>query len=59
VHAALKIIQENPFRQPLYYGEFRRILTRRFPYKIFYAITRDRIVVFRVIHIKQDYRLLL
>lgn len=28
----------------------RRILTRRFPYRIFFVVERDVIIVFRVIH---------
>jgi plasmid stabilization system protein ParE len=30
---------------------------RRFPYKVFYLIEGNRIIVFRVLHHKQDHRL--
>ena len=30
--------------------EVRRILTERFPYRIFYVVRPDAIVVFRVLH---------
>jgi plasmid stabilization system protein ParE len=59
VESALEAIQENPFRQPLYHREFRRAITRRFPYKIFYVVRGDRVIVIRVIHAKQDYRTLI
>lgn len=39
----------------LYHRDFRRALLRRFPYKIFYQIIGDRIVIFRIIHAKQDH----
>ncbi len=39
----------------LYYRDFRRALLRRFPYKIFYQIIGNRVVIFRVIHAKQDH----
>jgi len=39
----------------LYYRDFRRSLLRRFPYKIFYQLIGDRIVIFRIIHAKQDH----
>ena len=42
-------------RERLYYRSFRRTLLRRFPYKIFYQIIGDRVVVFRVLHAKQDH----
>jgi hypothetical protein len=29
-------LEESPERFPLYYRGFRRVLTRRFPYKLFY-----------------------
>jgi len=30
--------------------EVRRVLTRRFPYRVFFILTEDAIVVFRVLH---------
>jgi plasmid stabilization system protein ParE len=32
----------------------RRVLTRRFPYRIFYVVRPDAIVVFAVLHAAQD-----
>lgn len=53
---ALKLLEQDPKRRHLYYRNFRRLLTHRFPYKIFYLIERDRVIVFRVLHAKQDHR---
>ena len=49
-------LENHPERPPLYYRDFRRLLTRRFPYKLFYRIERDRVVVFRILHAKRDHR---
>jgi hypothetical protein len=32
---AMLALEEGPERQPIYYRDFRRVLTDRFPYKIF------------------------
>ena len=45
----------NPERRPVYYRGFRRILTRRFPYRL----EGDRIIVFRVLHAHRDHPRLL
>jgi len=53
--AAMASLEQNPQRERFYFREFRRILLRRFPYKIFYQIIGERVVVFRVLHAKQDH----
>jgi toxin ParE1/3/4 len=53
--AAMRKLEENPERERLYYQNFRRVLLRRFPYKIFYQIIGSRVVIFRVLHAKQDH----
>ncbi len=55
VRRAIRSLEDEPARRPLHYREFRRLLIRRFPYKIFYLVERDRVVVFRVLHGKQDH----
>ena len=35
---ALLALEQTPLRQPIYYRDFRRIMTDRFPYKIFYRV---------------------
>ena len=56
VRRAIVLLRNNPERHPIYYRDFRRVLLRRFPYKVFYRIETERIIVFRVLHNKQDHR---
>lgn len=56
VALSLRNLALTPELQPLYYRSFRRILIARFPYKIFYQVIGDRIVIFRVMHAKQEHR---
>ena len=37
----------------LYHRNFRRILLRRFPYKVFYQVIGQRVVIFPVLHVRQ------
>ena len=53
---AVRVLEETPERRPFYYRGFRRMLTRRFPYKLFYRVEADRVVVFRILHAKQEHR---
>ena len=57
VRRAVLLLRDHPERYPIYYRGFRRVLLRRFPYKVFYRIEGDRVIVFRVLHTKQDHRL--
>ncbi|MDX2081103.1 MAG: type II toxin-antitoxin system RelE/ParE family toxin [Terrimicrobiaceae bacterium] len=52
---ALLRLEASPERFPVYYRDFRRVLTRRFPYKIFFRIIGGQIIVFRVLHGAQDH----
>lgn len=54
--ADLRITAE---RRPEYYRGFRRVLLRRFPYKIFYGIDGDRVIIFRILHSRREHRRLL
>jgi toxin ParE1/3/4 len=49
----------DPERRPDYYRGFRRVLMRRFPYKLFYRLEGDRVIVFRVLHAHRDHPRLL
>ncbi len=51
-----ELLEEHPERRPIYYRGFRRLLTRRFPYKLFYRLEGDRVIVFRILHAKRDHR---
>lgn len=50
---AIRQLETNPERERFYYRNFRRVLFRRFPYKVFYQVVGQRIIVFRVLHAKQ------
>ena len=51
----MKSIRQNPEQNPPYYRDVRRQITNRFPYKVFYRIEGDTIVVLRILHAKQDH----
>ena len=57
IDRALEIIRASPEAHRKLHREFRRVLTRRFPYAVFYTIQNDRIVVFAVLHTARDPRL--
>jgi toxin ParE1/3/4 len=54
--AAIRLLEINPERRPFYYRDFRRIITHRFPYKLFYRVEGERIIVFRILHAKREHR---
>lgn len=52
---AMLALEESPERQAFYYRNFRRLLTDRFPYKIFYRVEGDAVIVDRVLHGARDH----
>ena len=50
---AMQSLERDPKRERLYYLNFRRVIVRRFPYKIFYQVFERRVVVFRILHGRQ------
>jgi len=52
---AMIALEESPQRCPVYYRGFRRLMTERFPYKIFYRIEGDAVTVFRILHAARDH----
>jgi plasmid stabilization system protein ParE len=58
IHAALERTLENPLASLLLreHPHVRRVLARRFPYRIFYVVRPDAIVVFAVLHAARDER---
>ena len=54
---ALETVRANPELFRKLHREFRRVLTRRFPYAVFYVIAGDRVVVFAILHTARDPRL--
>ena len=45
----------DPERRPAYYRGFRRLLLSRFPYKVFYLLEGNAVVIIRVLHGRQDH----
>jgi len=56
VSRAIKVLETDATRFPIYYKGFRRILLPRFPYKLFYLIEGNRAIIFRVLHAKRNHR---
>jgi toxin ParE1/3/4 len=52
---ALSRLETDPQRFPFYYRGFRRVLTERFPYRMFFRIEKDLVIVFRVLHVARDH----
>jgi toxin ParE1/3/4 len=59
IRIAIQLLARDPERRPDYYRGFRRVLTRRFPYKLFYRLEGDRVIIFRVLHARRDHPRLL
>lgn len=55
----IEVLGRDPERHPDYYRGFRRALTRRFPYKLFYRLEGDQVILFRVLHARRDHTQLL
>ena len=55
VASALGELALRPEMPRPYFLSFRRVLLRRFPYKIFYQLIGPRVVIFRVLHAKQSH----
>ncbi len=48
-------LEQDPERYLVLYKDFRRVLVERFPYKIFYQLRENNVIVFRVLHHARDY----
>ena len=48
-------LELSPGQFPVYHQSFRRAITERFPYKIFFQIEGDTVIVFRVLHAARDH----
>jgi plasmid stabilization system protein ParE len=59
VKRSVGFLAEHPEQRPIYYNGFRRLITNRFPYKLFYRVEGARVIVFRLLHAKRDHRRLL
>lgn len=56
IRHAVDLLKTDPERRAFYYHDFRRLLTRRFPYKIFYRVEGDRVIIFRILHVKRKHQ---
>lgn len=56
IRRSVRRLESDPERRPFYYRDFRRLLTRRFPYKLFYRVEGDRVIVFRILHAKRKHQ---
>jgi toxin ParE1/3/4 len=54
VNAALALIERNPELHPRLHREIRRVLTKRFPYGVFYIVEKEVVVVLAVLHQASD-----
>lgn len=59
VKRAVGLLGVHPEQRPIYYNGFRRLITNRFPYKLFYRVEGNRVIVFRILHAKRDHRRIL
>jgi plasmid stabilization system protein ParE len=56
--AAFTLLRQHPEIAPVYAAPYRRMLTREFPYGIFYVAQPTRIVVAAVMDLRQDPRVI-
>ncbi|EMK02049.1 type II toxin-antitoxin system RelE/ParE family toxin [Leptospira sp. B5-022] len=59
IDSSLERIKYFPEIAPVVYKDFRQILTRRFPFRIFYEISENYIDVYAVLHQSREFRRLL
>ena len=50
VSESLDLISTNPLAGHLWFDDYRRILTRQFPYSLVYRVEGDRVYVIAVAH---------
>ena len=54
IDVAIAQINRAPATRPVLYQDIHRILTRRFPFGIFYIVIGQRIIVLAVLHTRRD-----
>jgi len=59
IDATIQVLVRDPQRHTVYYRSFCRVLARRFPYKLFYRVEDDRVIIFRILHVRRDHPRLL
>lgn len=56
VSATVDLVESQPARFPAIFRNLRRALVHRFPYGIFFVLTREAIVVVAVMHLARNPR---
>jgi toxin ParE1/3/4 len=54
INAALRFLERNPLVFPEMYKGVRRHLIKRFPYKIFYLVEGQKVIILGVIYAGRD-----
>jgi hypothetical protein len=54
VKQGLHLIERNPFLFPVVYKNYRRFLVKKFPYKVYYELVGEVLVVYALVHHKKD-----
>ena len=54
VEQGISAVRAHPERQAIVHGDIRRLIIRRFPYGIFYAIRPTELKVVAIYHLSRD-----
>ncbi len=54
IDAALSKVERNPLLYKKIYKDLRRIAIERFPYRIFYLVQSQHIVITAIFHVRKD-----
>jgi hypothetical protein len=54
VEEGIAAVRAHPMRHPIVHGEIRRLIIRRFPYGIFYAVRAVELKVLAIYHLSRD-----
>ena len=57
VERCIASVADRPELYAIVHGEIRRVVTRRFPYSLYYRVRQDRIVVLAVFHGRRQPRI--
>lgn len=54
VDAVITRIADTPLAFPLIHGQTRRVLVRKFPYAVYFRLSRERVIILAVMHTSRD-----
>ncbi len=54
IEECLSKVERTPEHYKIIYKELRRIAVQRFPYRIFYLVQNDLVIVTAVFHVRKD-----